>query len=214
MADAGQDPTGAAAVKAKKKREKVRSAWISFVGRIVAQLVGAIATITLGLIVVQGYQTSAREPAAAGAGSHAGTSGDWVRPQNDPRPSIVVLPLANFSDDAAVEPFADALTEVLVMELAQAGGLRVVSRTSSMHYKGTRKPLREIARELDVELVVEGSVVRSNGRIRVVAQLIDALTDQHLWAHSYERGPGDPLVLQAGIAREITKDLTVAVETP
>jgi TolB-like protein/DNA-binding winged helix-turn-helix (wHTH) protein len=105
--------------------------------------------------------------------------------------SIAVLPLDNLSGDPSEEFFADGMTDQLITDLAKVGSLRVISRTSVMRYKGTRKSLPEIARELDVAAVVEGSVIRSGQRVRVTAQLIQAPTDQHLWAETYDRDLGD-----------------------
>ena len=98
--------------------------------------------------------------------------------------SIAVLPLANFSGDASQDYFADGMTDQLITDLAQISALRVISRTSAMAYKGTRKPLPEIAQELHVDAVVEGAVERSGDRVRITAQLIEASSDKHLWAES------------------------------
>ena len=117
--------------------------------------------------------------------------------------SIAVLPLDNLSGDPSQEFFADGMTDQLITDLAKVGSLRVISRTSVMPYKGTRKSLPEIARELKVDAVVEGSVVRSGQRVRVTAQLIHAPTDQHLWAESYDRDLGDILKLQGEVANAI-----------
>src|ERR1019366_10599514 len=96
--------------------------------------------------------------------------------------AIAVLPLANLSRDPEQEYFVDGMTEALITDLAQIGALRVISRTSAMRYKGSDKSLPEIARELNVEGVVEGSVMRAGDRVRITAQLIHAATDQHIWA--------------------------------
>jgi TolB-like protein/DNA-binding winged helix-turn-helix (wHTH) protein len=104
-----------------------------------------------------------------------------------PIESLAVLPLANLSGDPAQEYFADGMTEEVIAELSKIGALRVISRTSVMHYKGTSKTIPEIARELKVDAIVEGSVVRSGDRVRVTAQLIHAPTDKHLWTESYDR---------------------------
>jgi TolB-like protein len=213
--EGSQDPAAdarAAAAKAKKKREKVRSAWISFVGRIVAQLVGAAATIALGLMVVQRYQAGAvKSDSAAARTGVADAQSTRARPGIDARPSVVVLPLVNFSADAALQPYADGLTEALLTELTKAGRVRVLSRTSSMHYKGTSKRLPEIARELDVDLVLEGSLMRSRGRVRISAQLIDAMADEHMWAQSYERDADDVFEVQSAVARLIAQELIRAL---
>jgi len=117
--------------------------------------------------------------------------------------SLAVLPLENLSNDASQEYFVDGMTDELTTQLAKLGSLRVISRASAMQYKGQRKPLRDIARELGVDAVVEGSVSRDAERVRIRAQLIDARTDQHLWAESYERDLRDTLALQAEVARDI-----------
>jgi len=114
--------------------------------------------------------------------------------------SIAVLPLLNLSGDPSEEFFVDGVTEQLITDLAKVGSLRVISRTSVMRYKGSRKGLPEIARELNVDAIVEGSVIRSGQRVRVTAQLVQAPTDQHLWAETYDRDLGDILKLQGEVA--------------
>jgi TolB-like protein/DNA-binding winged helix-turn-helix (wHTH) protein/Tfp pilus assembly protein PilF len=125
--------------------------------------------------------------------------------------SLAVLPLANLTGDPAQEYFSDGMTDALITNLASLPGLRVISRQSVMRYKGSPKPLPEIARELGVEGVVEGSVVRSGGRVRITAQLIHAATDRHLWAQSYERRLEDVLTLQGELARAIAEEVRVTV---
>lgn len=119
--------------------------------------------------------------------------------------SIAVLPLENLSGDPSQEFFADGMTDQLTTDLAKVGSLRVVSRTSVMQYKGTRKTLPEIARELNVDVIVEGSVIRSGQRVRVTAQLVQASTDQHIWAETYDRDLGDVLKLQGEVADAIAQ---------
>jgi TolB-like protein/DNA-binding winged helix-turn-helix (wHTH) protein/Tfp pilus assembly protein PilF len=121
--------------------------------------------------------------------------------------SIAVLPLQNLSGDPSEEFFVDGMTDQLITDLAKLGSLRVISRTSVMQYKGTRKGLPEIARELNVDAIVEGSVVRSGPRVRVTAQLIKAPTDQHLWADSYDGDRGDILKLQGEVADAIAEQV-------
>jgi TolB-like protein/Tfp pilus assembly protein PilF len=123
--------------------------------------------------------------------------------------SLAVLPLENLSRDPEQEYFADGLTEALITTLAKIGDLRVVSRTSSMLYKGARKPLREIARELEVDTIVEGSVLRGGDRLRITAQLIDPVQETHLWAESYDRHLRDVLDLQAEVARAIAHEIRI-----
>jgi len=129
-----------------------------------------------------------------------------------PRPavlSIMVLPLANLSSDPEQEYFADGITDALIGDLAKISGLHVISRTSSMHYKGTKKSLPEIARELKVDAVVEGTVQRSGDRVVIRAQLIHAATDVHLWVQDYEREMRDVLDLQSEIAQAIARQIRI-----
>jgi TolB-like protein/DNA-binding winged helix-turn-helix (wHTH) protein/Flp pilus assembly protein TadD len=121
--------------------------------------------------------------------------------------SIAVLPLDNLSGDPSQEYFADGMTEQLITDLAKVGSLRVISRTSVMRYKGTKKSLPEIARELNVDGIVEGSVMRSGNRVRITAQLLHAPTDKHLWAEAYERDLGDVLRLQNEVAEAIAQQV-------
>jgi TolB-like protein/Flp pilus assembly protein TadD len=125
--------------------------------------------------------------------------------------SIAVLPLENLSRDPEQEYFADGMTEELTTALAKIGALRVTSRTSVMQYKGTKKSLPEIGRELNVDSVLEGSVLREGERVRITAQLIRASTDQHLWAESYDRDLKDVLTLQSELARSIASQVRVTV---
>src|SRR6476660_4181576 len=117
--------------------------------------------------------------------------------------SIAVLPLDNFSGDPSQEFFVDGMTDELTTDLAKVSSLRVVSRTSVMRYKGSKKTLPQIARELNVDGIVEGSVMRSGQRVRITAQLIHAPSDRYLWAETYERDLGDALKLQSEVAEAI-----------
>jgi TolB-like protein/Tfp pilus assembly protein PilF len=117
---------------------------------------------------------------------------------------LAVLPLENLSQDPEQEYFADGITDELITELAKIRALRVISRTSVQQFKRVRKPLREIARRLNVDAVVEGTILRWGNRIRITAQLIDARREEHLWAESYERDLGDVLRLQAEVAQAIS----------
>jgi serine/threonine protein kinase/cytochrome c-type biogenesis protein CcmH/NrfG len=126
-----------------------------------------------------------------------------------PIESLAVLPLQNLSRDPEQEYFADGMTEELTTELAQIGGLRVISRTSTMRYKGTQKALTDIAKELGVDAVIEGSVDRSGDQVRISAQLINARTDSHLWARSYQRNLRDILAMQSEVARAIAGEIRV-----
>lgn len=123
--------------------------------------------------------------------------------------SLAVLPLDNLSHDPDQEYFAEGLTEALIATLAKIGELRVISRTTAMTYKGARKSLREIARELDVDAILEGTVLRAGDRVRITAQLIDAPRESHLWAESYERDLRDVLTLQSELARAIAREIRI-----
>jgi serine/threonine protein kinase/tetratricopeptide (TPR) repeat protein len=137
--------------------------------------------------------------------------GPASKSEGAPIRSIAVLPLENLSGDPGQEYFVDGMTDALIANLAKIRALRVISRTSVMRFKGTTTPLPEIAAELGVDAVVEGSVVRSGDRVRVTAQLIEAATDQHLWAENYERDMTDILSLQSEVARAIAREIQVAL---
>jgi TolB-like protein/DNA-binding winged helix-turn-helix (wHTH) protein/Flp pilus assembly protein TadD len=125
--------------------------------------------------------------------------------------SIAVLPLENLSGDASQNYFADGMTDELITDLAQISALRVISRTSVMVYKGARKPLPQIARELNVDAVVEGTVLHSGDQVRVTAQLIEASTDKHLWSQSYEGELRDTLALQNRVASAIADQIRISL---
>jgi len=126
-------------------------------------------------------------------------------------PVLAVLPLANLSGDPEQEYFADGVTDALITSLAKVRAWRVVSRTSIMRFKGTNRSLPAIAAELGVDAIIEGSVIRDGDRIRITVQLIDAATDQHLWAESYDRDFQDVFVLQSEIAKTIAQEVRIAV---
>jgi TolB-like protein/DNA-binding winged helix-turn-helix (wHTH) protein/tetratricopeptide (TPR) repeat protein len=128
--------------------------------------------------------------------------------------SLAVLPLENLSGDASQNYFADGMTDELITDLAQISALRVISRTSVMAYKGAQKPLPQIARELNVDAVVEGSVLRSGDQVRVTAQLIEASTDRHLWSQSYEGELRDTLALQSRVAGAIADQIRINLTPP
>lgn len=209
------DPTN------KKKKDKVRAAWISFVGRIVAQVVGAAVTVALTLFVVQQAQQSRADDVAISPveiSTTTATSG--LASASGPSPTtidapvettVAVLPLENHSGEPGQDYFAEGMTEALIAELARLKDLHVISRTSSMRYRGSRQPLPEIARELGVTHIIEGSVARDQGRVRVTAQLIEAASDRHVWAESYDRRNRDVLDVQAEVAAAIAREITAAI---
>jgi TolB-like protein/DNA-binding winged helix-turn-helix (wHTH) protein/Flp pilus assembly protein TadD len=144
---------------------------------------------------------------AIGLAGWAAWQHSYAKSTVTPIRSIAVLPMQNLSADAAQEYFADGMTDQLITELAKVGALRVTSRTSVMRYKGTKKALPDIARELNVDAIVEGSVIRSGQRVRVTAQLLQAPTDRHLWAETYDRDVGDILRLQSEVADAIAQQV-------
>ena len=159
---------------------------------------GRVAAIAAGVIVLAAALVLALD--VGGLRGRLGTrnKGASIR-------SLAVLPLQNLSGDASQEYFADGMTEELITSLARIEGLGVTSRTSIMGFKGTKKKLPEIARELGVDAVVEGSVFRAEGKVRVTAQLIEASSDKHLWAQTYERDLRDVLALEGEISQGIAK---------
>jgi TolB-like protein/DNA-binding winged helix-turn-helix (wHTH) protein/Tfp pilus assembly protein PilF len=142
-----------------------------------------------------------------------GISVVWLfRPHNHPPAtirSLAVLPLENLSGDASQDYFSDGMTDELITELGQISELRVISRTSVMTYKGSHESLPQIARDLNVDAVLEGAVLRSGNQVRITAQLILAATDKHLWAKSYEGDLRDTLMLQKQVARSIAGEIRI-----
>lgn len=134
-----------------------------------------------------------------------------VRPQSTPSASqihsLAVLPLQNLSADPAQEYFSDGMTDALITDLAQIGSVKVISRTSSMQYKQTKKSLPEIAHELNVDGIIEGTVQHSGDRVRITAQLIYGPSDKHLWAKSYEEDLRDVFTLQTNVASDIAQQI-------
>jgi TolB-like protein len=122
--------------------------------------------------------------------------------------------LENLSGNPAQEYFADGMTDELITELARTKGLRVISRTSVMQYKGVHRPLKDIARELGVDGILEGSVVDAGGRVRVTVQLVHAASDTHVWAQSYIRDSSDLLLLQQELAESVAKAVNSAALPP
>jgi eukaryotic-like serine/threonine-protein kinase len=135
----------------------------------------------------------------------------FSRTAHAPIRSLAVLPFVNLSGDREQEYFADGMTEALITDLSKIQALKVISRTSVMQFKDVKKPLPQIAQALGVDGILEGSVQRSGGRVRITAQLIRAATDTHLWAESYERDTRDVLTLQAEVAQAIAREIRVAV---
>jgi TolB-like protein len=193
-----------------RKKGKLRSVWISFVGRIIAQILGAVASVTLGLMILHKYQQGGDRTLET-ATVQAAAAVQRVPAHLDGTLTLAVLPLDSFSPEAKDGYFADGMTEAVIAGLTRVDRLRVISRTSMMRYGKAGKSIPEIGRELAVDFIVEGSVVKADRRVRVIAQLIDARTDEHVWAGSYDRFSNDVLEVQAEFAAEIVRDLAAAV---
>lgn len=157
----------------------------------------AIVAVVVALIGIVGY-----------AGFRGWFRGLGAKPQFR---SIAILPLENLSGDPKQDYFADGMTEELTVDLGQVSALRVTSRTSAMNYRNSKKSVPDIARELNVDGIVEGSVVREGNEVRITAQLIDAKSDHHVWARSYTRGIGSILTLQREVAQEIADAISIEV---
>jgi eukaryotic-like serine/threonine-protein kinase len=143
-------------------------------------------------------------------GFGAGKLRNWLRPVATPRiESLAVLPLENLSGDPAQEYFADGMTEALITDLSKIAALKVISRTSVMRYKRTDKPLPQIARELGVDAVIEGSVLREGDQVRISVQLIHGSSDKHLWAENYQQEFRSILALQSQVARAIASEIKI-----
>jgi TolB-like protein len=194
--------------KSDKKRKKVRSAWISFVGRIVAQFVGSAATITLGLLLLHKYQPAAKVQ-ASNTSEQTRTVRTDVRAANER--SVAVLPLLNLSSNPGQQYVADSMTEILTADLAQIPQLRVLSRTSATNTDTQKRSVPDIAATLGVRYVLEGSVAQADGKVRITAQLIDASRDEHVWARRYDRPARNILDIQDEVAAAIVHDLATAV---
>lgn len=164
--------------------------------RLVVLLASAVAALLLIVVVARTVR--------GGWGRRAAVTGSIH--------SLAVLPLQNLSSDPAQEYFSDGLTDALITDLAQTGSLKVVSRTSSMQYKQTKKSLPEIARELNVDGIVEGTVQRSGDRVRITAQLVEGSDDKHVWANSYERDISDAFALERDVAEDITRQIEVRLQ--
>ena len=167
------------------------------VGHLPRQVVVLATIFLLGIVLAGGLAVRyLRKPSVASA-------------PPDQITSLVVLPFENLSADKDQAYFADGMTDELIAHLAKIRSLRVISRTSSMEYKGTHKALSQIARDLNVDAVVEGTVLRSGDRVRITAELVQVATDRHLWAESYESQLGDILTLQSHVTSAIVNEIRV-----
>jgi serine/threonine protein kinase/Flp pilus assembly protein TadD len=166
-----------------------------------------------GRVGVAGTAAAAHESGSPGATVSPSTTATGTSESGAGRGirSLVVLPFENRSGDPAQEFFADGMTDALIADLAQIAALRVISRTSAMRFKGTHPPLSEIARELRVDGVVEGSALRAGDRVRITVQLVDVASDRSMWARSYDRGLTDILALQSEVTRAIADEIRIQV---
>jgi TolB-like protein/DNA-binding winged helix-turn-helix (wHTH) protein/Tfp pilus assembly protein PilF len=171
--------------------------WSTIVPRwFTSRLAAAIAVVVVGLAALLVFTIHARNVATNQANATRSTS-------------LVVLPLENLSGDKDQDYFADGMTDELIANLAKIRSLHVISRSTAMTYKGTRKPLSEIARELNVDAVVEGTVMRVGSRVRITAELVQVSTDHHLWADTYESQMGDVLALQNRVSAAIVNEIRI-----
>lgn len=180
-------PVAALAANALQSATPSRAPW----GRLAARL--AVAVVSLAMIALLARYWLART--AAGPGKQFN--------------SIAVLPMQNLSGDPNQEYFADGMTDQLIASLARIHSLRVISRTTAMEYKGTHRSLEQIAHDLNVDAIVEGTVLRSGDRVRITAELVEVATDRHLWADSYESPMGDILLLQNQVASAIASQIRI-----
>ena len=135
----------------------------------------------------------------------------FARRSGPPIQSVAVLPLTNLSSDADQDYFADGMTEALITDLGKIGSLRVISRTSVMQYKGTKKSLPEVARDLNVDAIIEGTVSRSGNHVRITANLLQASPEKHLWADSYDSEVADALTVQGELAQAVAREIQVTL---
>ena len=201
--------------RSKRKAAKLRAVWISFTGRIVAQFVGSAASVLLGIILIHNYKSPVQGPEKASLARepviYQGRVARMSEAAGRRRLSIVVLPIDDYSPAAPGDLFAPALTEFVTASLAERGSLAVLSRTSASHLGKRGGTIPAIARELGVDLVLEASVTRSANSVRVVAQLIDGRSDEHLWTGRYDRQIGDILGLHGEIADQIARGIDAAL---
>lgn len=183
-----------------KRGRKLRSAWVSFVGRIVAQVVGAVATVALAITILQ----PGPQPAASAARDAAAPAIDAARRVGTAgRPAVAVLPLKTLADRAGREYIADSLRSLIIAKLAESDAMAVVSATSSARFAGQSVAANEIADALGVQQLIEGTVSIVGDRVRVDARLVNAMADEVVWAATYEEPLADVLSLEARLAAAI-----------
>ena len=170
-----------------------------------------VAPVRLYLVTAVGTAPAAEARHAEARKADAPPTTAAPAPARGAEPSIAVLPFANLSANPENEYFSDGITEEILTALTKLGDLKVISRTSIMQYKGTSKSVREIGSELEVGMILEGSVRRARDRVRITAQLIDAGSDRHLWAENYDRDLDDIFAIQSDVARRIVDTLRMTL---
>jgi TolB-like protein len=194
-ADSGTTVLGSETSSSGAIRTKAKGAPRSYGIRAKVLASAVVAAITFLVII---SMTRVREP--------------WLGHRSPPRiQSLAVLPLVNLSSDAGQDYFTDGITEELTTDLGKISALRVISRTSAMQYKGTKKSLQEVARELNVDAILEGTVARSGSHVRITANLLQASPEKHLWAESYESEVGDALTVQGRLAQAVAREIQVTL---
>ncbi len=178
------------------------------VGALVAGA-GSNRWLALPRILIVGLAVVAILAAFFGITVHYARGIDPSKNKSDRVSSLIVLPLENLSGDKEQDYFADGMTDDLIANLAKIRSLRVISRSTAMAYKGTRKPLSAIAHELNVDAVMEGTVMRVGNRVRITAELVQVSTDRHLWADTYESQLGDVLALQNRVSSAIVDEIRI-----
>jgi TolB-like protein len=195
--------------KVHKKRNKVRSAWISFVGRIIAQFVGSAATIVLGLMLLHKYQPVATGSTTANAADKT-VAAQATSQRHVQEHSLAVLPLRSFSRERVDTDIADSMTDVVTSALADIPGLRVVPRTTSYSAAETR-PSPATRESLGARYVLEGSVTHADDRFRVIVRLVDTMLDQQVWTSRYDRPVRNMFRMQDEVAAELVRDVRAAI---
>ena len=194
--------------KLRKKQRKVRSAWIAFVGRIVAQFVGSAATIVLGLLLLHKYQPAASGTATASAAEKKAektVSVPTTFQRHDDGHSVAVVPLRSFSSERVDADIADSMTDGVTAALADIPGLHVVPRMASQTARESRRT--SSASESAVRYVLEGSVTHADDRFRVIVRLVDTERDEQVWTSRYERPVRNMFKMQDEIAAELVRDV-------
>ena len=194
----------------RRERTDGYDARVSLVARVVLLGVTLLIVLFVGWWTVR-WTVPVEDEVTAGAGEEERGAVTPVSAEVGAIHSLAVLPFENYSQEGQQDWFSAGMHEALVAQLSQISSLRVVSRTSVMHYAGTTKTAPQIGRELRVDAIVEGSVLRADDRVRITVQLVHAATDRHIWSNSYERDLADVIELQAEVARAIAEEIEAEI---